>query len=314
MGQRSAGETIAGIYQAFLARRRWAQADLARHLGISAAALTKRLTDVSAAGMPLTSEREHPHVVWSVAATWFPGGVLLKREEAADAVRLLARAHASSQRDRLLSQLGRPSTASDEPELDEPTYLAIVEDARRKRKALHMQYFTVSRGAMEYRHVSVARIFHDPPVRFVALCHRDACLKWFRADAVLRGELAEHEAYRPIPVADVTRFVKESVDGFRDRDRPLRCAFVVRSPESRWVARNLPWPLRGQDSREGFRVEGETAGLLRVARFVVSLGDAARCETPELAILVRQLAEGALHLNAPSVPPIRKRGSTQSKP
>jgi predicted DNA-binding transcriptional regulator YafY len=309
MGQRSVGETIAGIYQAFLRRRKWSQADLARQLGITSAALGKRLTDLSIAGMPLTSTPEHPHVVWRVPPDWFPGGVLLEEPDALEVARLLSRGRPSKQRAQLLAKVA-PSTVSppEDSEPEEAAYLSVIEDSRRKKKALRMRYFTASRGAMELRHVSVAKILYDPPVRFVAECHRDSRLKWFRADGVLAGDVSEGEPYRASHTSAVTAFIRESVDGFRDRE-PIACAFFVRFPESRWVARNLPWPLRGEDSGDGVLVQGHTGGLLRVARFVVSLGDAATARTPELAALVKELAEGALHLNGHSVPSIRASGS-----
>jgi hypothetical protein len=60
------------------------------------------------------------------------------------------------------------------------------------------------------------------------------------------------------------------------------------------VKLNLPGPMTCEDTPAGIRVSAETSGLLRLARFVVGLGDAARAETTELARVVRELAEGAL--------------------
>jgi hypothetical protein len=47
----------------------------------------------------------------------------------------------------------------------------------------------------------------------------------------------------------------------------------------------------------GMRFTTATAGVLRLARFVVGLGVAARTETPELAALVQKLARGALNVS-----------------
>jgi hypothetical protein len=44
----------------------------------------------------------------------------------------------------------------------------------------------------------------------------------------------------------------------------------------------------------GLRFSTTTAGVLRLARHVVGLGAAAHAETPELALLVAELARGAL--------------------
>ena len=62
MGQRSNTETIVAILKAFLDKRTWKQADLARHIGVQAATIHKRLMELRAAGIPLHDEKEHPHV------------------------------------------------------------------------------------------------------------------------------------------------------------------------------------------------------------------------------------------------------------
>ena len=69
MGQRSNTETIVAILQAFLQTRTWKQADLARTIEISVAALRKHLNELSASGFPL--ERE------SLAKVEVPALVLL---------------------------------------------------------------------------------------------------------------------------------------------------------------------------------------------------------------------------------------------
>jgi hypothetical protein len=74
----------------------------------------------------------------------------------------------------------------------------------------------------------------------------------------------------------------------------VRVAFHVDDPEARWVEHNLPDGLRGVRDATGLLVEAETAGLLPVARFVVGLGAAARCHSPELEAKVHELARGAL--------------------
>ena len=88
--------------------------------------------------------------------------------------------------------------------------------------------------------------------------------------------------------------LNQSVDGFH-RGEAVRCSFFVREPESRWVERNLPGSLGVPEKvTGGLRFSATTAGVLRLARYVVGLGAAARAETPELAELVRELARGAL--------------------
>lgn len=74
----------------------------------------------------------------------------------------------------------------------------------------------------------------------------------------------------------------------------MRCSFVVEEAEARWVVGNLPGPMEVESIPGGRRFTTITAGVLRLARFVVGLGGAARIETPELAAVARELARGAL--------------------
>ena len=66
VGQRSQSETLAAILKAFLDQRTWKQADLARHVGVLPATIKKHLEELRASGVPLESEKDHPHVFWSV--------------------------------------------------------------------------------------------------------------------------------------------------------------------------------------------------------------------------------------------------------
>ncbi len=91
MGQRSNTETVVAILQAFLQTRTWKQADLARTIGISVAALRKHLNELSASGFPLEREDDHPHVWWSVPKGWFPGAVLFDSESVPELLRQLSR-------------------------------------------------------------------------------------------------------------------------------------------------------------------------------------------------------------------------------
>jgi hypothetical protein len=72
VGQRSSTETVVAIVQAFLRRRTWSQAELARDVGIAVPALRKRLVELTASGFPLERDEDHPHVFWSVPRDWFP--------------------------------------------------------------------------------------------------------------------------------------------------------------------------------------------------------------------------------------------------
>ena len=304
MGQRSKTETIVAILQAFLQQRTWRQADLARHVDIGVAALRKHLNELSSSGFPLERDDDHPHVWWSVPKGWFPGAVLFDSESVPELLRLLARMPRSAARDRVMRRIvdaaPRPSIApaasavlTRQSTESEESYLPLVEDAATKRVPLHFKYFSANRGAVEWRHASVESVVIGPPARFIAVCHRDSALKWFRLDNVLGARLDPSEALRAADPERVTATLKESVDGFHHGGAVL-CSFFVREPECRWVEKNQPGAMVTEVVPGGLRFTTTTAGVLRLARHVVGLGAAARAETPELAALVAELARGAI--------------------
>jgi predicted DNA-binding transcriptional regulator YafY len=305
MGQRSKTETVVAVLQAFLQKRSWMQAELARHVEVSVAALRKHLNELSASGFPLERDDDHPHVWWSVPKDWFPGAVLFDSESVPELLRQLSRLPRSKVRDRLIERIlkaaPRPSIAppappavlTPQPTESEEAYLPLAEDSANRKICLKFNYFTMSRGAVEWRHASVQSVVIGPPARLVAVCHRDGALKWFRLDNVLAAHLDSAEPYRAADQARLSTMLRESVDGFH-RGGAVRCAYFVREPESRWVERNLPGPMTVEVAPDGLRFSTTTAGVLRLARHVVGLGAAARAETPELALLVAELAQGAL--------------------
>lgn len=305
MGQRSSTETIVALLQAFLDQRTWSQADLAEHIGIGVAAVRKRLQELSAHGVPLTREEDPPQVYWSVPPGWLPGAIAFPPAEALDLLRHLGRLPRSAARERLLRRVLAAAPRRDPlPEADalvtphlteaEEAYLAVAEDAAHRRVPLACTYFTVSRGALERRHVSVQRVVVGPPARLLAVCHRDGRLKWFRVDNVQAARLDPAERYRPADPAQVDAVLAQSVDGFHRDGSPVRCAFVVREPESRWVERNLLPGMVAEPLPGGVRVVAITGGVLRLARYVVGLGGVTSIESPELRAAVRELARGAL--------------------
>ncbi len=310
MGQRSSSETIVAIIQAFLVQRTWSQADLARHVGVAVRVVRAKLTELERMGIPFDSEEDHPHVYWSVPANWLPGGVAFDRDDLIALLRLLKRVPASPSRDGLFAKIANASRMGGGPlpasplRLDpmEETQLPLVEDALAQRAVLRFTYFSASRGNMEERDASVHALLHGPPARFVATCHRDGTLKWFRVDRIFHAKLLL-AGFRSAEEASIDEFQKLSVIGFKGAEAPLECAFVVRDPEARWVRRNLPSPMEGETlPNNALRVRVRTAALVQVARFVVGLGGAATVETPLLAALVRELAQGALAALAPAAP------------
>jgi predicted DNA-binding transcriptional regulator YafY len=314
MGQRSKTETVVVILQAFLESRSWTQAELARRAEVSVPAVRKHLDELSDHGFPLTHEKEHPHVWWSVPNGWFPGAVLFDSKTVPELLRQLSRLRRSAARDKLIHKIleaaPRPLIASPdpstvvtpEPSENEEMFLPTVEDSATQRVCLKFRYFTASRSAVEWRHASVHRVSPGPPARFVAVCHKHEELRWFRVDAVLGAHLDRSQTYRAADPARVDAMVKESVDGYHFGDA-VHCAFFVRKPTSHWVARNLPSPMIAEVFPDGLRATGKTAGVLRLARFVVGLGADACVETPELALLVAELARGALEASGAFVPP-----------
>ena len=121
--------------------------------------------------------------------------------------------------------------------------------------------------------------------------------------------------YRAAAPAQVEEVIAESLDGFHQGGAPARCAFVVSGPESRWAERNLLPSMTIEPVPGGLRVVTTTAGVLRLARYVVGLGGVTRIETPELRAAVRELALGALESAAePNVAVALARPSATSGP
>ncbi len=319
VGQRSATETLAGIYQAFLSRRVWKQADLARELGIGTEALRRTLHELQEKGMPLEREDEPPQVYWSVRKDWFPGSVLFKSEEVPDLLRQLRRIPHGQGRARLLAlvleRLPSHTAASAAPSVvlareaspQEERYLEVVEDAANRRTTLHMRYLTAGRVDEGIRQASVHRVLLGPPARFAATCHRDGKLKTFRVDGVLDARLEPQEPFRAADDAVLDAYVKGSLDGFHE-DGPVSVfSFLVRNPEARWVKKNLLEGMEFGPAPDGIRVTVITAALNRMARYVVALGAAATPETPALAREVAALAQGALEAIAAAGEQLRSR-------
>jgi predicted DNA-binding transcriptional regulator YafY len=313
---------------AFLGRRLWSQAELARRVGVGTEALRKLLYELMASGTPLTCEKDHPHVYWRMPPTWFPGGVLFKQEDVPDLLRQLQRLPRSKMRDRLLaivteqlpvrvSPVATPvvSRATNE---QEELYVPIVEDAAAKKRPLAMRYLTAGRAPSQ-RYASVQLLDYGPPARFIATCHRNGDLRWFRVDAIIHARLDGQEPFRECPKSALDAFRGASLDGFKGEGAPVACSFFIRKPESDWVANNLLEGMRAETMHDGVRVHVETSAVLRLARFVVGLGGAATCESSALGDVVAELARGALQqlqsdadsAGSPAIPDARRRGPVQ---
>ena len=309
VGQRSATETLFGIIAAFIEKRTWTQADLARRLDTRPETIRKRLLELVEGGFQLEREDDHPHVYWSVPKTWFPGALVFKPDEVGDLLRLMARAPRGQLRDKQLAlvverlaNLGHARTSFDpeavrapEVQAEEERWLSVIEDAASSRVAVKMRYFTASRREDKWRHVSVHRVDLGARTHFIATCHQAGALKRFRLSNVSEARADAKEGFREAMKEDLDRFDRESFGGFHTDGPVVSCAFVVRDEEAAWVARNLPEGTITREHRPGgvlFRVE--TSAVSALARYVVGLGAAATPETPELAEQVRALATGAL--------------------
>jgi predicted DNA-binding transcriptional regulator YafY len=173
--------------------------------------------------------------------------------------------------------------------------LPTVEDAAARKLPLFMKYLTASRGGRpSERHVSVHLIEVGPPARFIATCHKSGDLRWFRVDGIVRARVDDAQKFRVCEPEELAAFRAASLDGYKGSGAPVACSFFVREPEASWVAGILLDGMHAESLHGGIRVSVETSGMLRLARFVVSLGEAARPETRVLAQAVAELARGAL--------------------
>src|SRR5580658_9247732 len=214
VGRRSQTETVAGIYQAFLQRRTWPQAALAKDLDLTVGTLRRVLFELQAEGMPLHRDEDHPQLYWSVPKDWYPGSVLFKRAEVPELLRQLRRVPRGVGRRRLLDivldrlpgiEANSPTVITHEPSPQEEQYLSVVEDSS-ARVSLWMKYYTASRGDVGERHASVHRVHAGPPARFIATCHRSGTLRTFRVDGILWARLDPDERFRPASEAEVDAY------------------------------------------------------------------------------------------------------------
>lgn len=304
MGRRSSTESLANVLLAFLESRTWRQAELARRVGVERKQIVKILTDLQDAGLRLDrDDRDRPQVYWSVPKNWFPGAVAFRGEQLRELVRLLQLAPTSERREQLLDHITSTATGINWPRSNsvqtralntaEEAGLAALQRAAGTRESVRVRYYTLSRGEMAWRFLSVHRLLVDQG-RFVATCHRDNRLKWFRLDGVIAVESATVEPFRNVADEELRCLLDESVDGYHSGTPAVLCVFRVRNHDARWVKGQLPLPADIQEDLCETTFTARTAGLLPLARFLVGLGSAVRVDTPELRALIVELAQGAL--------------------
>lgn len=191
----------------------------------------------------------------------------------------------------------------------------MVEDAASRKQPLKMRYMTTSRGGkVGERHASVHVVEVGPPVRFVATCHTNGDLRWFRVENIVRARVDENEKFRECNPKELEAFRAASLDGFKGTGAPVDCSFFVRDPESSWVANNVLEGMTVETLHGGIRISAKTSAILPLARFVVRLGEAARPETRELAQAIIELAHGALEQAEAALREGEKPGSCDGLP
>lgn len=312
---------------AFLARRTWTQAELARALGFTRPeAVRNVLRELQESGIPLECQKDHPHVYWRVPKDWYPGGVLFQADHVPELLRQLSHAPGSKARDRLLAvameQLpargkltAAPPTMSRTASENEEQYVPTVEDAAARKRPLWMRYMTTSRGGkIGERFASVHFVEVGPPTRFIATCHTNRDLRWFRVENIVRARVDENEKFCECDPKELAAFRAASLDGFKGAGAPVACSFFVRDPESSWVANNVLDGMTVETLHGGIRISARTSAILPLARFVVRLGEAARPETRELAQAVIDLARGALAQAEAGLREAEKPGSCDGRP
>lgn len=316
MGRRSATETVAKIFVAFLRKPVHSQADLQRHCGVGAKAVRAALLSLQEAGVPLEHEKDWPHVYWSLPREWRPGRAEdLGLPDHDLLARLIARLPRAADREKALSRLwtALPGAKNEEPLGVSDELLETLERSIVTTVPVRVGYFSASRGAQSVRVLSVQRLSYGPPIRFAAQCHASSSLKWFRADRCTSPTLLPTETYQQVAPVEVERFVRESLDGFHGNLPLTRCTVVLRDPEARWASRSLPGGASAvvQPIDGGARLEIQTTALDVLARFLVGLGAACVSVAPaQLEAAMGATLEGAAaarrsRLNESAPVPIR---------
>jgi predicted DNA-binding transcriptional regulator YafY len=306
MGRKDGAETVGRVYEAFRKERTWTQVALAERAGVEVRALRNVLENMELAGVPLERQVDHPHVYWSVPDGWTPAGVYFPLEEVPALIHQVMRMPSGEGRRLLMERIVRaaPKSTPDGAAMErvrtpavseqEETHLLRLMEALEKRRTVRLRYRNSKLGEVV---AAVQWIEAGPLAHFVVLYRGDERPKWLRVERVEGLRFDDTIRWWPMESEALHDLVARSINGYA-AEKPVRCVFRVMGDDARWVRDSLPGADRERYAVTtidgGIRVETQTAAVLPLARFVVGLGRSARCQTPELAGLVRELAEGAL--------------------
>lgn len=309
MGSRSKTQTVVDLLGAFFRDRTWTQAALADHLELDVKTVRRVLQEMLGAGFPFERQEDHPHVYWSLPASWLPNAISLAPEDVRRLLRSLLRLPGSAERESLIRHLLTASGPAygalfeDAPEVHEavdlgasPQLLETIEDATLARQPLAIRYYSASRGDLGDRVISPVRIAGRQR-QLLAHCHRRGTPLWFRLDRIQSARVDPDADYVHVPNAEVERMMTESLGGFWAPGEPSSVRFRVLLPASRWF--DVPAGLTEEKRGDVLLVHGETRGLTQLAMMLMGLGEDVIYDSDELRAEVRRLAELALERTQP---------------
>lgn len=291
---------------AFGASPAWGEAELAQQLGVSVRSTRRVLERLRAQGMPLLLRGCSQRRRWFVPSAWGETLGATGGEETAALLEALWELPPTPRRDGLLTRLLDGGVES--PSYHLPSaWLSSMDGSNRE-----LQQFLLEAAMREYpvrvrcfsgrgpvfadRPLSIQRVLVGEKTAFLALCHQSGVLGWYASEDVVSAVKLRDELYR--------RASRKEVATLLEQGPPLklhaRLAFRVRYPEARWVQRAV---LPGMQIDEvnsddqSLRVIAAQCGAVAVARFVASLGGAARAEGAALAGLVTGIAAATLSVH-----------------
>lgn len=305
MGRRSATETLGRVLTVLLEERRIQQSELARRVAIDGDTARRILLELQQSGAPIESVREGRAVVWSVAAGWFPNGVVFEGESASTLLRLLLRLRPSRDRDAMIARITNAFDSAREvraaqsaivapaPTGDSEDWLGVLARAAIERTAVRVRYQAVNEPEPEWRLCSVQRVVTERPAFALVWSHKSQGLRNYRPERVSRVLPAEDVAYVGRPEQEITAALDESVNAFRGGALG-ELVFIVREEHWGWAAINLPArPVRTEPVAGGTRVVMLNRGGDVLVRWLTGMADRVIIETESVRAAVRENARRA---------------------